>query len=125
MTGDHLGDWVFHLQTCVHLHEVEFVISGVKDEFDGTCVNITDSLGSFDCGLTDLCADLLSDLRRCLLDDLLMAALDGAVAFVKVYIVTMTISEHLKFDVTRFLYVSLYDHVLVVETLEGFSFCGI
>ena len=116
---------MFHLQTCVHLHEVELVISGVKDKFDGTSINITDSFGSLDCGLTNLCADLLSNLRRCLLDDFLVTALDGAVALVKVYIVTMTISEHLKFNVTRFLNVSLYDHVLVVETLEGLSLCSI
>ena len=82
MAGDHLGNWVFHLQACVHLHEVELVISGVKDEFDGTSVNIADSFGSLDGGLTDLCADLLSNLRRCLLDDFLMTALDGAVALV-------------------------------------------
>ena len=125
MAGNHLGDWVFHLQTCVHLHEVELVISGVKDEFDGTSVNIPDSFGSLDGGLTDLCADLLSNLRRCLLDDLLMTALDGAVALVKVYIVTMAIAEYLKFDVTRFLNVSLNDHVLIVEALEGLSLCSI
>ena len=82
MPGDHLGHWVFHLQACVHLHEVELVISGVKDEFYGTSVNIADSFGSLYCGLTDLCADLLSNLRRSLLDHLLMTALDGAVALV-------------------------------------------
>jgi hypothetical protein len=108
---------MFHLQTCVHLHEVEFIVGSIKDEFNGTSIHITDSLGSFDCGLTNLCADLLSDLRRCLLNDLLMTSLDGAVALVKVYIVAVTISEYLKFDVTWLLDVSLNNDVLIIETL--------
>ena len=116
---------MFHLQTCVHLHEVELIVGSIKDEFNGTSIHITDSLGSFDCGLTNLCADLLSDLRGCLLDDLLMTSLDGAVALVKVYIVTVTISEYLKFDVTWLLDVSLNNDVLIIETLEGLSLCSI
>ena len=82
MAGDHLGYWVFHLQTCVHLHEVELVIGSIKDEFDGTSIHITDSPGSLDCSLTNLLANLLSNLRWSLLNDLLMTALDGAVTLV-------------------------------------------
>jgi len=67
---------MFHLQTCVHLHEVELIVGSIKDELNGTSINITDSLGSLDCSLTNLCADLLSDLRRCLLNDFLMTSLD-------------------------------------------------
>ena len=116
---------MFHLQTCVHLHEVKLIVGSIKDEFNGTSINITDSLGSLDCGLTNLCADLLGNLRRCLFNDLLMTALDGAVALVKVYIVTMTISEYLKLDVTWLLNVSLNNDVLIIETLEGLSLCSI
>jgi hypothetical protein len=62
LASDHLCYWMFHLQTCVHLHEVELIIGCIKDELNGTSINITDSLGSLDCGLTNLCADLLSNL---------------------------------------------------------------
>ena len=116
---------MFHLQTSVHLHEVEPIIGGIKDEFNGTSIHIADSFGSLDCGLPNMSADLLSNLRWCLFDDLLMAALDRAVALVKVYIVTMTVSEYLKLNVTWLLNISLNNNVLIIETLKGLSLSSI
>jgi hypothetical protein len=66
---------VLHLESGVHLHEVELIGNGIKNEFNGAGVHIANGLGSFDCGLTDLLSDFLADLRGSLLYHLLVTSL--------------------------------------------------
>ena len=53
---------MFHLESGVHLHKVELIGNGIKNEFNGAGVHIANGLGSFDCGLTDLISDFLGDV---------------------------------------------------------------
>lgn len=57
-TCDHLRDWMLHLQTCVHLHEIE-LLSGVHDEFHCPRPHIAHSLSS----TNSSCTDPLSGIR--------------------------------------------------------------
>lgn len=57
-TCDHLRDRMLHLQTCVHLHEIE-LLSGVHDEFHCPRPHIAHSLS----GTNSSCTDPLSGIR--------------------------------------------------------------
>ena len=116
---------MLHLQSRVHLHEVELTGDCVKDEFDGARIDVADGLGSLDSRLSDLLSDLLADLRGCLLDDLLVTSLHGAVALIQVHIVAVLVSEHLQLNVARFLDVLLNNDMLIAETLESLSLGGV
>ena len=66
---------MLHLKSRVHLHEVELISNGIKNEFNGACVDIAHGLGCFNCGLTNLLSDFLADLRGGLLNNLLVTSL--------------------------------------------------
>ena len=66
---------MLHLEYGVHLHKVELIGNGIKNELNGAGVHIANGLGSLDCGLTDLLSDLLADLRGGLLNNLLVTSL--------------------------------------------------
>ena len=57
-------------------------------------------------------------------DDLLVATLDRAVAFVQVNVVAVGVAEHLDFDVARFKHVFLDEHAVVAEGVLGFIDAG-
>jgi len=113
---------VLHLQTGVHLHEVEFVFIGVENKFDCTCVVISNGLGGSDSGLTNLFSQGGTDARGCLLDDFLVATLHSAVTLIQVDIVTVFVTENLHFNVASSWDVLLKDHVIVTETLHCLVF---
>ena len=66
--SDHLGDGMLDLKTGVHLHKVEFLVSVVHDEFDSSCSNVIDSLGSGDGLLSQLASEFLRKTGLLLLD---------------------------------------------------------
>ena len=79
-TGHHFGDRVLHLDAGVHFHEEEVVIL-VEHELDGADVPIMYCFDDFDGNAADFPAEFLVDGgRRCFLEQLLMPALDRAVA---------------------------------------------
>ena len=98
LAGDGLGDGVFDLEAGVHLHEEEFFI--LDDEFDGPSAFVGDGAGG---GAGGLAHGGAAGLRHAggggFFDDLLVAALDGAVALEKVEGVAVAVGEDLEFDV--------------------------
>ena len=99
--GDHLGDRVLDLDPGVDLDEVEVVV-GVDQELAGAGVDIAGGLRQPDGGLAELGADLERQGRRGrFLDELLMAALERAIAVPAVDDVAVRIGQDLDLDVAR------------------------
>ncbi len=113
--GDQLGDRMLDLQAGVHLQEEEAaVLAG--DELDGAGAVVADGLGEGDRLLAHGPARLLIEQRRGrLLDDLLVAALDRALALVEVDDVAVLVADELDLDVARIDDELLDEHAVVAE----------
>src|SRR5262249_44054689 len=84
-----------YLDPGVHLEEVEAPVL-VDEELDGARAHVVDGLRGLHGDAAHLLARLLVDGgRRRFLDDLLVAALDGALALVEVDDVPVCVAEHL------------------------------
>ena len=99
---DGLGDRVLDLDARVDFDEVEVFLILVREELDGAGIDVVDVLHD----LQGRCADVLAKLLRqrpgrCHLDDLLVAALDGAVTLIEVDDIAVLIAHDLHFDVLR------------------------
>ena len=89
------------LDAGVHLHEVEGAVL-VEQELDRAGRVVADGRGQLDRGFAHLLAQLGRDgRRRRLLDQLLVAALHGAVALAQVHDVAVLVAEDLDLDVPR------------------------
>ena len=118
--GDHLGHGMLHLDAGVHLHEVEGGVLRIEQELDGARVVVAGPLGA---GHRHL-AHLLAHLRRhrragALLDELLVAPLDGAVALPQVHHVAVLVADELDLDVAGLGEVTLQVHAAVAEAGQG------
>ena len=100
--GDHLGHRMLDLQPRVHLHEVEALAAGLDDELDRAGADIADRARRRDRRLAHAPArSPVEARRRRLLDHLLVAALDRAVALEQVHDVAVRVGEDLDLDVAR------------------------
>jgi len=98
--GDQLGHRVLDLDPGVHLEEE--VLAVLEQALDRARAAVVDGLGRVGGHLADVLAQLGVDGgRRRLLDELLVAALDGAVALAEVDDVAVRVGEHLDLDVAR------------------------
>src|SRR5262249_49507278 len=105
--GDELGDGVLDLDARVHLHEVEVAVE-VGQELHRPRTRVADGQRTAHRGLADLLARLLRQVDgRSLLDQLLVAALHGAVALAEVDAVPVWIADELDLRVARGLEVAL------------------
>ena len=96
--GDELGHAVLDLQARVHLQERALVVA--DDELDRPDSLVGDGLGRGDCRFPHRPADRVGDERgRRLLNHLLVAPLDGAVAVVEVKDVPVPVGDDLHLDV--------------------------
>ena len=94
-----LGDPVLHLDPGVHLHEVVVAV-GVEQELDGARVHVLDGGRGLDRRPPHAAAQLLrEDGRGRLLDELLVAALDRALALAQVHDVALAVRHDLDLDV--------------------------
>ena len=97
--GDDFGDGVFDLEAGVDLDEVEGAGLGVDEEFDGAGVLVADltadAEGGFADGFSEFGVEVIGGGD---FDDLLMPALDGAIAFVEVDEVAVLVAEELDLD---------------------------
>jgi hypothetical protein len=122
--GDFFGNRMLNLDAFVHFQEVVIAVV-VDDEFDGASIGIMGEFGDLDGGLAHFVAELavlaLDQRRRGFFDDLLIAPLDGAVAFAEMDDVALVVREDLKFDVVR-----VFDEFFDVDTgvAEGFLSFG-
>src|SRR5699024_10029219 len=74
--GDHFCHRVFHLDPCIHFHEVESAVVQIIDEFDGARTDVVDTFCSTYCGLSHFCAFLFRKYRAwCFFDEFLHTAL--------------------------------------------------
>ena len=106
--GDHLGDRVFDLQAGVHLHKEELVRGVVGDqELHGAGAGVVDAARGVAGGLAETGPDVravgqgFQQRRGCLLDDLLVPALQRALALPQVDDVAVVVREDLDLDVPR------------------------
>ena len=112
--GDHLGHRMLDLDAGVHLDEVELAV--LVEELDRAGADIAELLH----GLGDDAADALAHLgveRRggAFLPDLLVAALQRAVALAEMHGVALAVAEHLDLDVARLLEILLEIDRVVAE----------
>ena len=114
--GDKLCDRVLDLETRVHLQEIE-VARLIDDELDGAGRGVSHGLGQgYRLGTHGGAGLGVEGGRGCLLDHLLVAALNRALALPQVHDVAVDIGQHLEFDVAGFLDVLLGEHPVVAET---------
>ncbi len=119
-TGDLLGDAVLDLEAGVHLQEVRLTVS--DEELDRAGAGVADLLAEGDRRLVQRGPQLVGEPeRRCLLDDLLVAALRRAVALEQVHDVAGVVAEHLHLDVAARLDVLLDQHGVVTERRGGLT----
>jgi len=121
--NDLFGHGMLNLYAGVHFHEVKLP-SFIEEEFNGSRANIPDARGTFDGrgahGVADFFGD---DGRRRFLDELLVTALNGALALVVVDDRTVRIAEDLNFDMARFVDIFFDIDVAIVECGGGFGLC--
>jgi hypothetical protein len=113
---DHLSHAVLDLDAGVHLEE-EVVVTDLQ-ALDRAGATVVDGLGRVGGDLADPIAHLIVDVRpRRLLDQLLVATLDRAVALPEVDHVALRVGEDLDLDVARVLEIALEVDAVVAEEL--------
>ena len=116
--GEHLGHWVLHLDAGVHLHEVVRPI-GVEQHLDRPGPHVIDRLRASDGRGPHFLAQVGGHRGAgCLLDQLLMPPLDGAVTLAEVNDVAVFVAEDLELDVARPCEILLDVDVAVAERGE-------
>ena len=96
----HFGDWVLDLQPGVHLEEEELAVR--IEELHSPGVVVADRPGDGDRRLTHRATGRVGQQRRgALLDELLVAALGGAVALTDPHHVPVRVTDDLHLDVSR------------------------
>ena len=97
---------------------------GTDHELDGAGALVADVAGQCHRTVAQSSPDLGGDPgRRRLLDDLLIATLDGALAFAQVHDVAVLVAEHLHLDVASAFEVRLDEHRTVAERGERLTRC--
>src|SRR5260370_16685615 len=95
-----LGDGMLDLTAPVHFHEIEGVALG--DELDGTRADIADRAGRGDCDIAHPAPLRVTQARRgCLLDHLLMTALDRAPPLEEAHQLAAAPAHHLPLALPR------------------------
>eukprot|EP00760_Papus_ankaliazontas_P031590 PhM_4_TR5351/c0_g1_i1/m.88449 len=117
--GDGLCDGVLNLETRVHLEEVEVVVA-IDHHLHGTGSDVVHSAGHAGGLLTHLLAQLGRDESAGrLFDDLLVAALNGALTFGEVEDISAAVSGNLDLNVAGLVHKLLDEHAVVTERGDG------
>ncbi len=113
--GGDFGDGVLHLDARVHLDEVVAAL-GVDEELERADIPVAKLHRRRNGAARDLLAQLLADRSgRRLLDELLIAALDGAFTLAEADARAVFIDSDLRFDVTDALEAALEVDAIVAE----------
>ncbi|MCY1222094.1 hypothetical protein D9M72_341720 [compost metagenome] len=127
--GDFLGDSVLHLDARVHLDEHVLAgafADGVHQELHGAGVDVVEGLGELHRIPVQRLTDAFIQVRRRRdLDHLLMAALDGAVAFEEMHDVAVGIGQDLDLDVAGAENGLLQEHGGITESGVGLAHGGL
>src|SRR5690606_24624907 len=120
--GDDLGDGVLDLDARVDLDEVELLAVHVDQELDGAGGVVVDGAAEAHGGFADALAQLARKVHAGGdLDDLLVAALDGAVALPQVHEVAVAVAEDLDLDVLGAVDVAFEEDLGAAEGAGGFA----
>jgi hypothetical protein len=123
--GDEFGDGVFDLETGVHLQEVKGAV-GRGEELDGARAAVADrGRGGGGRGVQAFAHRRVDHRRRGLLDDLLVAALDGALALADRPDRAVHVGQDLHLDVPPGGQVGLAEHGRVAERRGGLGTGGL
>ena len=107
---------MLHLDARIHLEEEELLARGVDQEFHRAGAAIFESRREAHRGFVQARAQLRGQSgRRRLLDDLLVAALHGAVALAEMHHVAGAVAQHLHFHVPRRHDATLQVHARIAE----------
>ena len=124
LSCNHLGHRVFHLQACVHFHEVEFAAL-LGNEFHRARAHITDGTRCIDGGFAHLGEVVFRHVRRWrFFQHFLVAALYRAIAFKQMHVIAVGVAKYLYFHVAWAHDVFFYQHVVVAKAGFGFAFTG-
>ncbi len=125
-TGDELGDRVLDLEAGVHLHEeVRGGVLARDDELDGAGAAVAAGTGRLHGRLAHRGAGrLVQQDRGGLLDDLLVAALEGALALAEVDDVAVAVGQDLDLDVPGPVDPALDEQGVVAEGGAGLAAGG-
>ena len=118
--GQLLRDGVLDLKPRVHLHEPEFMGSGIDQELDRAGVDVTRLPGRPDRAIIHGCEHVFGQLRRRDLQELLMPALNGAVAGAQVNDLTVPVRQDLNLHVPGRFDELLHVNAFIVEGRKGF-----
>src|SRR5258708_6721302 len=98
---------MFDLDPGIDFHEEKLLALDVVQKLDGTGIAVADRLEQIDGARMQPFSDFSrQDLRRSLLDHLLIAALDGTVPFAEMYDGALAVTQQLNFDVTCGFYIA-------------------
>jgi len=112
---------MFDLEARVHLHEVIAAVL-IEEELDGAGIVIIDRLGNGDGRLTHLGTKTWRENQRWRnLDELLMPALNRAIALAQVDDVAVPVGQYLEFDVMRSLDILFEEDASVAEGSLGLA----
>ena len=107
--GHHLGGGMLHLYAGVHLYEIKFSV--LVQKLHGAGAAVAQGAAGVDADLSQLVPGRGGKTRsRRFLDDLLMAALHGAVPLPQMDDIAFLVRQHLHFDVAR-----MFEKLLHVE----------
>jgi hypothetical protein len=119
---DEFRDRMLHLDTSVHLYEVELVVLVEKLQCSGAA--IADRAAGLDAAIAHDPALACGDAwGRRFLNNLLVAPLHGAVALAEMDDVALPIGEHLEFDVPRSFEELLHVDSIIAECRTRLSSC--
>ena len=119
-TGNRLGHRMLHLQPRVHLDEIELAV--LVEELHRAGAAVLDLAHGRRHRLADFLACGVVERRRGgLLEDLLMAPLQGAVALAEMDRIALTVAENLDLDVARLGEIFLHVDLVVAEGGLGFG----
>ncbi len=119
--GDGLGDGMLDLQAGVHFHEIELVVL-VEQEFHRAGVDVAHRLGGAHRQLADVLPLRLGELGRGRdFDQLLVAALDRAVALEQMDHVALGVAQNLYLDVLGPHHAFFDEDFGLAESLAGFG----
>ena len=121
-TGNNLGDRVFDLNARVDLDEVERAGIDVHQELNGAGAAIIGGASDFERGgAKGLASHLVEVGRRRTLDDLLVTALDRAVALEQMHDRAVLVAENLHLHMARAAHQLLQINFVLAKSRTGFT----
>ena len=113
--GGHLGDGMLHLNARIHFDEGQAAVF-VHQKFDGSGIHVADAAQGLYQDAANAFAQLGSDFHRGrFFHQLLMTALDAALALAQAHHIAVLVGQHLELDMARPLDEPLHVEIAIAE----------